>query len=161
MNKDNKIAPFNSSLWEEASDLSCKHMKQLAINELNKYRSFDTQKLYNPSCGKINNRDLELNILKGTFIDKKSCINKRPEYNKGNWEQNFAVYNPITGFYGCDMNASFIENTKSKMLDNIPCSYEKVLVNNGDNKKLTTLFNIDYYDSWDKMKENSINITNR
>lgn len=158
------ITPFDTSTWKEASELSCKHMRELAIKELNENKYYDNKTLYHPAWERFHqfsDRNLELKIQKGSFINKKSCINKRPDYNKGKWENSFAVYNPNTECYGCDMHINFIENTKSKMQNNMPCSYEEVLVNNGINKNLTTNFNQEYFETWDKIKKNSDNIIDR
>jgi hypothetical protein len=161
---NNYITPFNPSLWQESSKLSCKNMTDLAINELNRNSFYNNAIFNNLLCEyshKFTDRDLELNMQKGSHINKKSCINKRPEYNKGSWEQNFAIYNPITGYYSCDnININFIENTKSKMNDYVPCSYNNINDIN-DNKKLTTQFNQDYFDTWDKFKNNSVSTIDR
>lgn len=143
---ENYISKFDTSIWKEAADLSCKHMSSLAMNENNKYRINNYNTFNHPNCDKFNDfsdRVLEHHMLKGIFIDKKNCLNKKPEFNNGHWEKQFGIYNPDTGSFGCEMKIEFDNNSKAKMNDKKPC-IEKILNNNDNNKVLTTYFNNEY-----------------
>ena len=99
---------------------------------------------------------------KGMFIDKKSCINKKPKYNDGEWEMQFGIYNPLTGTFGCSMNENFDENSKSKLQNNNPCIPKVIYDDCNNNKKLTTKFNEQHIDVKDKLlKNNSTKISDR
>lgn len=161
---DQYIDKFDKSTWNEASDLSCSHMKRLAIQELRENNYYTNKILCHPAWNRFHefsDRDLELNIHKGLWVDKKSCMYKKPLFKDGDWENKFAVYNPFTETTGCDIKIRFDENTKSKMSDNKPCYPTDILANNGNNKQLTTDFNQEYYQSFEKLKEKSDNIVDR
>jgi hypothetical protein len=160
---ENYISKFDTSTWKEASDLSCKHMTSLSINENNKYRDYNDKRFCHPAWDRLNgytDRNLELHMLKGMFIDKKHCLNKKSEFNNGKWEKQFGIYNPDTGSFGCDMKVEFDNNSKAKMNDTKPC-IEKVLNDNGANKDLTTYFTNDYNNDIKKFKEKSLSIRDR
>jgi hypothetical protein len=160
---DDYIAKFDNSIWKEASDLSCKHMSSLSMAENNNYRYNNNNIFNHPNFDTLCNytdRGLELNILKGMFIDKKNCLNKKPEYNNGPWEKQFGIYNPLTETYGCDMKVEFDSISKAKMNNTPPC-IPNVLIDNGKNKKLTTLFNNEYNNDITKLKEKSLSMIDR
>ena len=77
------INKFDTSCWEMASKLSCEHMKNLAINDLNYNARIFNNNTCDPSWNRnIEDRDrnLEYSILSGFSINKKSCINKKQDY---------------------------------------------------------------------------------
>ena len=144
------INKFDTSCWEMASKLSCEHMKNLAINDLNYNARIFNNNTCDPSWNRnIEDRDrnLEYSILSGFSINKKSCINKKQDYNNGCWDKQFGIYNPITGEIGCSINEVFDENSKKKMNDTKNCIEKINFINDNDNnnKKLTTGFNEDFY----------------
>lgn len=143
---NNYIDKFDTSCWENASKLSCEHMKKLAINEFNLNNNFFNTNTCHPSWNRFvedTDRELEYNMLTGFSITKKSCVNKRPEYNSGCWDKQFGVYNPSTGLIGCSINQKFDENSKAKMNDIKQC-IEPIKLND-DKGALTTLFNENFY----------------
>jgi hypothetical protein len=155
------INKFDTSCWEMASKLSCDHMKELAINELNYNKHIFDNNTCDPAWNrKVEDRDrnLEYNILSGFSITKKSCVYKKPDFNNGCWDKQFGIYNPLTGSFGCSMNEVFDENSKKKSNNTKPCIEQVVLSN--DNKNLTTYFKDEFY-SVEQNSAKSIGIDDR
>lgn len=139
------INKFDTSCWEEASKLSCEHMNRLAINEMKYNRSIIDIYTSPPDLDRFceyPNKDLEHNVIKGFSINKKSCINKQPDYNSGSWDKQFGIYNPFTNTFGCSLKEVFDENSRARMNDKKPC-IDKINLSN-DKKKLTTIFKEDF-----------------
>ena len=139
------INKLDTSCWEAASKLSCDHMNNLAINEM----------IYNRNINKINidppnwdknikdpNKELEHKIIKGYSITKKSCINKRPEYNSGSWDKQFGIYNPITNSFGNTFKEVFDENSRAKLNETEPIIDKSIISN--DKNKIISIFNNNY-----------------
>lgn len=80
------------TLKQQSAELACAHMKELAIKQRDQNHNNFISQINNitttyPILTNMLNK--EHNILKGYYIDKKNCVYKRPEYNRGEWENQF------------------------------------------------------------------------
>ncbi len=93
-------------------------------------------------------KDFESKLWQGHSINKKSCIYKRPEYNKGDWGNQFQYSDLFAQQFGS--YKLFDNQTKAKGTNEpITCDYSKVLIkeecDNGPYFLYTSVFKNDYY----------------
>ena len=76
-------------LQKESCKLSLQHMTKLAIKErdYNHYNFVTT--ITTPVSYTCPDTVKELDVLRGVTMTNKNCYYKRPEYNKGKWENQF------------------------------------------------------------------------
>lgn len=93
---------IDCSLYEASTKLSLEHMSTLAIRDSisNHYHITNYLKpavYYNipASISKPEHIDQEFGLLTGFQVHKKSCIYKRPEYNQGQWTNQFTRILPV------------------------------------------------------------------
>ena len=77
------------NLYEESANLSCKYMLILAKNELvnnnNLFNYYTKPNICN------NDENIISSYIPSININKKSCIYKKPEYNKGEWINHYEL----------------------------------------------------------------------
>ena len=86
------------SLREQSSIISCEHMKSLAIKERDYNHFRFSQHITTPTTNIIpcdtEYLQQEHKLKQGWKIDKNNCIFKTPEYNPGEWENQFQLILP-------------------------------------------------------------------
>ena len=97
INNTNKLTEYN--LKDLSSKISCENMSLLSKNYTDNQRTlFDANinmelcnrhHYYNDNIADIKGK--ENSLLSGMSIGKKSCIYKKPIYNKGDWEFQYGI----------------------------------------------------------------------
>ena len=128
-----------------SSDISCTTMSYLSYNEAKKQAEImDKVFRSNEYDSYIDGfRDKESSLIKGSLIDKKNCIYKRPEYNMGDWSDQF------TSFKYADERNLFNNNTKAKTVtkssqSNNLCK-DGLMQNDNYNLKTNDIFTNEFY----------------
>ena len=77
------------NLWDQSAKISCNNIKALSSkNADNNFAIFKNNFIDN--CDKtIEQYDKEIHLFRGTTVNKKSCVYKEPEYNGGDWVNQF------------------------------------------------------------------------
>jgi len=114
-----------------SSRISCNNMSYLSYNEAKKNGEI-MDNIFR--CNMVDSyadgfRDQESSLIKGSLIGKKSCIYKRPEYNMGDWENQFMSFDKN--------NNLFNNNTKAKTITKLNHLCKDQMLNN-DNYNLGT-----------------------
>jgi hypothetical protein len=83
---------IDCSLLEESNKISNDHMKSLAMKERDANYSKFRQHITTPNvpynlCPIGEQLKKEYTLLQGFHIDKHTCIEKKPEFNTGQWEK--------------------------------------------------------------------------
>ena len=99
-----------------SADISCTTMSYLSYNEAkNQGKIMDKIFRSNEYDSYTDGfRDKETTLIKGSMIDKKNCIYKRPEYNMGDRGDQFMSF----GY--ADERSLFNNNTKAKTITKPP-----------------------------------------
>lgn len=115
-----------------SSDISCKTMSYLSQDEaIKNSQIIDKVLRTNMYDSYVDGfRDKESDLIKGSFIDKKNCIYKRPEYNMGDWGDQFMSFD-------YDRNI-FNNNTKAKTISKQTSQFCKDKMLQNDNYILTS-----------------------
>jgi len=113
------------NMKELSAKVSCNNMGFLSKNYTNKQNRIFSDKINMELCESHNNysdniediKNNESELMKGFSINKKSCIYKRPAYDKGDWESQYG----ISDIYKNQMNTYklFDYQSKSKTIINI------------------------------------------
>ena len=74
------------------------------------------QNSYNENIDEIKTNESEL--LKGFSINKKSCIYKRPEYNNGNWEEQYHTSDTFKNYVNSYKLFDYQTKNKTKVTKN-------------------------------------------
>lgn len=109
---------------ELTAKLSCHAMGVLSQNELDRNNLHFTKQFNFDNCERHNNLHNNINdvkknehgLMKGVFINKKSCLYKRPNYGSGDWEDQFR--------HNTNIHQLFNYQSKAKTNDVKQCHYE-------------------------------------
>jgi hypothetical protein len=139
----------NYNAKELTSRISCHNMGVLSKDEMLRNNQIFINNFNIENCQKHNNlhnhidqvKKNESDLFKGVFIDKKSCLYKRPHYGLGDWQEQFN--------HNTNIHQLFNYQSKAKSNDIPRCHYE--MPNNFDNCDkepyftYTETFTNDYY----------------
>jgi hypothetical protein len=100
-----------------SADISCTTMSYLSYNEAKKQGEIMNKIFRSNEYDSYTDgfRDKETSLIKGSMIDKKNCIYKRPEYNMGDWGDQFSSFGSFM-----DERKLFNNNTKAKTITKAP-----------------------------------------
>jgi hypothetical protein len=100
-----------------SADISCTTMSYLSYNE-SKRQAEIMDKIFRSNFKDSYTdgfRDQETNLIKGSFIDKKNCIYKRPEYSMGEWGDQFMSFDNTRNIFNNSTKAKTITKAPSKL----------------------------------------------
>lgn len=123
-----------------SAEISCTTMNYLSYNEAKKQSEVNDKIFRSNEYDSYTDgfRDKETTLIKGSMIDKKNCIYKRPEYNMGDWGDQFTTFNYA------DDRSLFNNNTKAKIISKKPLCKDELLQNDNYNLGTTNGFTNEY-----------------
>lgn len=141
---------------ELSAQISCQNMGVLAKEHLDRQNEVFSSHINYDDCVKYHNfqpeiddiKRMEIGLLRGFNINKKSCIYKRPLYTSGEWSNQFESQLQ-------DMEHLFEYQTKAKTKDDFNCDYsalkipdnfyDNISCDKGKHFLYTKTFRNDYY----------------